>query len=107
MDDFGTGCSSLSSLRSFPFRRLKINHTFVNDLEYSEEACAILSTIVELANTLGMRTTAEGVETIQQLEIVKKYGCTAVQGYLFYKPMPQSQLYPILRVAADAAKSAA
>ena len=83
MDDFGTGYSSLSSLRSFPFKRLKIEHTFVNDLENSEEACGILATIIQLANTLGMRTTAEGVETIQQLDIVKKYGFTAVQGYLF------------------------
>ena len=107
IDDFGTGYSSLSSLRSFPFKRLKIDRAFVKDLEQSEEACAILATIVDLAKTLGMRTTAEGVETIEQLEIVKKYGCTTAQGFLFYKPMPLSQLSPILHGLADGSKSAA
>lgn len=106
MDDFGTGYSSLSSLRTFPFRRLKIDHSFVNDLENSEEARAILATIIQLANTLGMRTTAEGVETIQQLDIVKKYGCTAVQGYLFYEPMPLSRLRPILEGITEGSKMA-
>jgi EAL domain-containing protein (putative c-di-GMP-specific phosphodiesterase class I) len=96
MDDFGTGYSSLSSLRSFAFGRLKIDRAFVRDLARSADARAILKTIVDLANVLGMQTTAEGVETLEQLEIVTQYGCSGVQGYIFYKPMPLAELKSVV-----------
>lgn len=92
MDDFGTGYSSLSSLRSFPFNKIKIDRSFVMDLETSQEAREVLATILALAKTLGMRSTAEGVETNEQLRIVQSLGCTEVQGYLYSKPLPLAQL---------------
>ena len=85
MDDFGTGYSSLGSLAKVPFKKkIKIDRSFVRDLAASPESRAILATIVDLAKTLGMATTAEGVETVEQLSIVKDCGCTSVQGYLFH-----------------------
>ncbi|MGO4685542.1 putative bifunctional diguanylate cyclase/phosphodiesterase [Hyphomicrobium sp. 2TAF46] len=83
MDDFGTGYSSLSCLRSCPFDRLKIDRSFINDLTTSLEARLVLSTVIKLAAMLGMHTTAEGVETQEQYEIVKAEGCGEVQGYYF------------------------
>ena len=65
MDDFGTGYLSLSSLRNFPFNKIKIDRSFINDLTTSAESRAILRTIISLAKTLGMTTTAEGVETAE------------------------------------------
>ena len=96
MDDFGTGYSSLGALRSFRFAKIKIDRAFVRDLDNSEEARAILATIVSLAKLLGMETTAEGVETVEQFKIVKKHGCSQVQGFLFYKPLPLDQLQAVL-----------
>jgi len=83
MDDFGTGYSSLSCLRSCPFDRLKIDRSFISDLTTSLEARLVLSTVVKLAATLGMHTTAEGVETQEQYEILKAEGCGEIQGYYF------------------------
>ncbi|CAA2142103.1 bifunctional diguanylate cyclase/phosphodiesterase [Hyphomicrobium sp. ghe19] len=83
MDDFGTGYSSLSCLRNCSFDRLKIDRSFINDLTTSLEARLVLSTIVKLARMLGMHTTAEGVETIEQYDIVKAEGCSEIQGYYF------------------------
>jgi diguanylate cyclase (GGDEF)-like protein len=92
MDDFGKGNSSLSCLRSCPFDRLKIDRSFIEDLTTSLEARSILATIVSLATTLGMRTTAEGVETAEQYEIVKAEGCGEMQGYYFSRPRPASEI---------------
>ncbi|WP_052699393.1 EAL domain-containing protein [Hyphomicrobium sp. 99] len=107
MDDFGTGYSSLSSLTKVPFQKIKIDRSFVRDLGISMEARAILSTIVELARTLGMRTTAEGVETAEQFEIVKDYGCTLAQGFLFHRPQPPETIREILRTVPDFKQNAA
>ena len=71
------------------------------------EARAILATIVDLARTLGMRTTAEGVETVEQLDIVKEYGCTLVQGYLFNRPEPADGIRQVLRNGYNARRDAA
>jgi diguanylate cyclase (GGDEF)-like protein len=107
MDDFGTGYSSLSSLTKVPFQKLKIDRSFVRDLGVSSDARAILATIVDLARTLGMSTTAEGVETTEQLDIVRQYGCTSVQGFLFNRPEPADVARRILRGAAEDHKTAA
>jgi len=88
MDDFGTGYSSLSYLRSFPFDTLKIDRAFVIELVEKKDAEAVVHMIAGLAQTLGMRTVCEGVETLDQLNAVRRAGCDEVQGYLVAKPMP-------------------
>jgi diguanylate cyclase (GGDEF)-like protein len=92
MDDFGTGYSSLSYLRSFPFDRIKIDRCFINDLGGGSESAAIVKAVTALAESLGMKTTAEGVETEMQLDQVRELGCTDVQGYFYSKPLPVEQL---------------
>jgi diguanylate cyclase (GGDEF)-like protein len=88
MDDFGTGYSSLSHLRRFPFDRLKIDRSFVRDVACDPHAQSIVRAIQALGHSLGMCTTVEGVETAEQLAMVRAQGCTEVQGYLFARPQP-------------------
>jgi diguanylate cyclase (GGDEF)-like protein/PAS domain S-box-containing protein len=93
MDDFGTGYSSLSYLHSFPFDKIKIDRSFIAGLaSRDDEAAAIVRAITGLARSLNMTTTAEGVETEHQLELVKAFGCTEIQGYLIARPMPLAEL---------------
>ena len=92
MDDFGTGHSSLGCLRRFPFNKIKIDRSFINDLTTSLEARSILRTIIALAKVLGMSITAEGIETAEQLDIVRAEGCSEMQGYFFSKPKPITEL---------------
>jgi predicted signal transduction protein with EAL and GGDEF domain len=93
LDDFGTGYSSLSYLRSFPFDKIKIDRCFIADLSSdSHHARAILRAVVQLGSSLGMTTTAEGVETDEQLSIVRQEGCTEVQGYIFSTPKRATEL---------------
>jgi EAL domain-containing protein (putative c-di-GMP-specific phosphodiesterase class I) len=92
LDDFGTGYSSLSYLRSFPFDKIKIDRSFVRDLSAAEGSKMIVRAIINLSKNLGMVTTAEGVETNEQLELVRSEGCDEVQGYLFGRPMPVDAL---------------
>ncbi|MDH3742792.1 MAG: EAL domain-containing protein [Hyphomicrobiales bacterium] len=92
MDDFGTGYSSLSYLTSFPFHKIKIDASFVSGLCEGDENAGIVQAIVGVASNLGMMTTAEGVETEGQLEILRREGCTEAQGYLFSKPMPAGEI---------------
>ena len=87
MDDFGTGYSSLSYLRSFPFDKIKIDRSFVGDISEKPDSIAIIRAIVSLAKSLGMLTTAEGVETPDQLSCVRLEGCNQVQGYVFSRPV--------------------
>ena len=88
LDDFGTGYSSLSYLRSFPFHKIKIDRCFVRDISSTiPSSMAILRTVAQLGRTLGMTTTAEGVETEEQLELVRSEGCTESQGYLLSPPV--------------------
>ncbi|HYF56161.1 MAG TPA: PAS-domain containing protein, partial [Salinarimonas sp.] len=96
LDDFGTGYSSLSYLRRFPFDKIKIDRSFVRELERADSA-AIVEAVVDLAAKLGMATTAEGVETAEQLALVRAKGCTEVQGYLFSPPRPGCEVPAILR----------
>jgi len=92
MDDFGTGYSSLSYLRSFPFDKIKIDQSFVRDLSAKEDSRAIVTAVIGLGRSLGMSTTAEGVETEAQLNLVREQGCTEVQGFLFSPPLPGSAI---------------
>jgi len=92
MDDFGTGYSSLSYLQSFPFDKIKIDSSFVNSLETGNDGIGIIQAVVGFASRLGVITTAEGVETQEQLNIVRKEGCTQAQGYFFSRPMPASEI---------------
>jgi predicted signal transduction protein with EAL and GGDEF domain len=100
MDDFGTGYSSLSYLRSFPFDKIKIERSFIRDLTKREGASAIVRAIAGLGGSLNLATTAEGVETQEQLAIVKAEGCTEVQGYLFSLPRPAGDI-PLILEAMD------
>ena len=90
MDDFGTGYSSLSYLRSFPFDKIKIDQSFVRDLR-EEGSGPIVRAIRTLADCLSMRTTAEGVETYDQLKWLRDEGCHEVQGYYFSRPVPAAE----------------
>ena len=92
LDDFGTGYSSLSYLRSFPFDRIKIDRSFISGLGSNSESTAIVKAVTDLAESLSMTTTAEGVETQAQLDQVRELGCTDVQGYFFSKPVPVEDL---------------
>jgi diguanylate cyclase (GGDEF)-like protein/PAS domain S-box-containing protein len=106
MDDFGTGYSSLSYLRSFPFDKIKIDRSFIKELGKKEDCVAIIRAITRLGHSLGMITTAEGVETAEQRDILAAEGCTQAQGFLYSPPRPLSEtlsliaaLRPKVRVA--------
>jgi diguanylate cyclase (GGDEF)-like protein len=92
LDDFGTGYSSLSYLRRFPFDKIKIDQSFVRDSPYGSDGLAIVKAVIGLGRSLGIRTTAEGVETEAQLDVVREQGCTEVQGYLFSMPLPTNEI---------------
>ncbi|RZL28362.1 MAG: EAL domain-containing protein [Sphingomonas sp.] len=96
LDDFGTGYSSLSYLTKFPFQTLKIDRSFITDLEQSPASVAIVQTVIELAAKLGMQTVAEGVETQAQLEQLRRTRCDAVQGFLLAHPMPANMVMTML-----------
>jgi predicted signal transduction protein with EAL and GGDEF domain len=97
MDDFGTGYSSLSYLRSFPFDKIKIDRSFIRELGKANDCVAIIRAVMRLGSSLGMITTAEGVETDEQLEILRSEGCMQVQGYLFSQPRPVTEIPSLLR----------
>ena len=92
LDDFGTGYSSLNYLRSFPFDKIKIDRCFVDGVDSREDCRAIIRAVTGLATSLGMVTTAEGVERSDQLSQLKLEGCIQVQGYLFSKAMPAASV---------------
>ncbi len=96
LDDFGTGYSSLSYLQSFPFDKIKIDRSFIQDLLTRPGASAIVQAITGLANALGMETTAEGVEESGQVSALRDHGCTSVQGYLFSVPVDSSDVDALL-----------
>jgi diguanylate cyclase (GGDEF)-like protein len=107
MDDFGTGYSSLSYLRSFPFDKIKIDQSFVRDLVERPDSIAIISAVAGLGHSFGMTTTAEGVETQQQLDLMRAEGCTEVQGYFYSKPVPASEIVQLLSRFQERAQAAA
>ena len=101
MDDFGTGYSSLSYLRSFPFDKIKIDRSFIQDLNGKRGGNAIVHAIATLGASLQLATTAEGVETMEQFSIVRAEGCTEVQGYLFSEPRPAADIPGMLAAIPD------
>jgi len=96
LDDFGTGYSSLSYLRSFPFDKIKIDRSFVREVTASANGAAIVRAIAGLGASLGMEITAEGVETREQLDLIRREGCTEVQGFYFSPPRPASELVELM-----------
>jgi len=92
IDDFGTGYSSLSYLRKLPARQLKIDRSFVQDLEREEDARSIVKAVIKLSHALGLEVVAEGVETQGQQDILRELGCDQLQGFLYAKPMSAANL---------------
>jgi diguanylate cyclase (GGDEF)-like protein len=107
MDDFGTGYSSLSYLRSFPFDKIKIDQSFVRGLAERPDSIAIIRAVAGLGLSFGVTTTAEGVETQEQLDQMRAEGCTEVQGYFFSKPVPASEIAKLLVGFQERIKAAA
>src|SRR5437870_4094505 len=106
LDDFGTGFSSLSYLKRFPFDKIKIDRCFVSDIEVDGSA-AIVQAVVNIAAARNMTTTAEGVETEQQREMLRQLGCTQMQGYLFSAPKPAAEARRLLGARLETATAVA
>lgn len=107
MDDFGTGYSSLSYLRSFPFNKIKIDRSFIKDLADRSDCLAIVRAISGLGRSLNITTTAEGVETVEQLDLLRAEGCDEVQGFLFSRAKPAADVEQLLlRFGAGGLKAA-
>jgi predicted signal transduction protein with EAL and GGDEF domain len=96
MDDFGTGYSSLANLRSFPFDKIKIDRSFVSDLENNTDSAAIVRAVLGLGRSLGITTCAEGVETEEQVLRLRREGCTEVQGFYYSRPKPVDEITSLL-----------
>jgi len=99
LDDFGTGYSSLSYLRRFPFDKIKIDRFFIKDVVDNDSSRSIIEAVVNIANSANITTVAEGVETEQQLKVLRKLGCTEIQGYLFSAPLTAPEILPLLQRA--------
>ena len=108
LDDFGTGYSSLSNLRKFPFDKIKIDRSFVKDLSSANvDALAVVRSVARLGVTLGMATTAEGVETREQMDWVRAEGCTEMQGFYVCAPSPAEEITRLLKSSSRKPASAA
>ncbi|MEO5359947.1 MAG: EAL domain-containing protein [Nitrospirota bacterium] len=100
IDDFGTGYSSLSYLKHLPFKKLKIDRSFVNEITKDQDDLTIVKTIIDMSHNLRLKVIAEGVETKEQLELLRELGCDEVQGYLFSKPVPPEKFAVMLKDGA-------
>ncbi len=106
IDDFGTGYSSLSYLRTFPIRSLKIDRTFIRDIDRDPNSATLAQGVVGLGRSLGLKLVAEGVETVRQLTLLRGYGCQEMQGFLLSRPLPGEEALAVLeqgRTLADVA----
>jgi EAL domain-containing protein (putative c-di-GMP-specific phosphodiesterase class I) len=97
IDDFGTGYSSLSHLKHFPVDTLKVDQSFTRDVCVDDDGAAIAAAMVSLAHNLGIKSIAEGVETVDQLDFMSKHGCHEIQGYLFSRPLQTKEFELLLR----------
>lgn len=101
IDDFGTGYSSLAYFTRFPINTLKIDRSFVSDIFQDENAKMIITTIINMAKSINIATTAEGVETLEQLKFLEKQGCDKIQGYLISEPVRSEQVEQLLQKKTD------
>ena len=107
MDDFGTGYSSLNYLRRFPFDKIKIDRCFIEHIADDASSLAIVQAVISIAKSRDIATTAEGVETKEQLELLRALGCTEMQGFLFSKAKPAAELASLLLPQRPPARSVA
>jgi EAL domain-containing protein (putative c-di-GMP-specific phosphodiesterase class I) len=107
MDDFGTGYSSLNNLLRFPIDKIKIDSSFIKNITTSDNCVAIVRAVMSLRRSLGITVTAEGIETIEQLEVVRREGCDEIQGYFISRPLPADAADAFLRERAKAKLGAA
>ena len=107
LDDFGTGYSSLSYLRRFPFGKVKIDSSFIRDLGHEKADSSIVLAIIGLAERMNLLVTAEGVETMEQAQILRSYGCTQAQGFLFHHPLSGEEFARLAAIQAGNAESGA
>jgi len=107
LDDFGTGYSSLQYLKQLPIDQIKIDQSFIRDIETDINNAAIVKTIIAMSHAMGLEVIAEGVETQAQLDFLELNGCLHYQGYLFARPMPLSQLEALLQPGSSLAASLA
>lgn len=96
MDDFGTGYSSLAYLQKMPIHLLKIDRSFIRELDRNPEDRTIVKTIIAMAHSLGIEVIAEGVERVEQMEMLKTFGCDMAQGFLFSRPVPAGEFTRLL-----------
>jgi len=101
LDDFGTGYSSMSYLKHIPLNTLKIDQSFVKELPYDRENFAIVLAIISMAKSLGYTVVAEGVETLEQAQMLNQLNCDALQGYFFSKPVDASEIITLSRKQWD------
>lgn len=99
MDDFGTGYSSLGNLRKYPFSRIKIDRSFIKDLDQSESLRTIVGAIVQMGKALNMRVLAEGVESASQLKVLERNGCDEAQGFFFAVPLPGDEAWRFITMS--------
>ena len=97
LDDFGTGYASMTNFKRLPFSQIKIDQSFVADIEKNTDSLAIVEVVLALARSLHLEVIAEGVETREQFDILNKLGCTGYQGYLFSKPLGVQAITSLLR----------
>jgi len=97
LDDFGTGNSSLNMLQELPIGKLKIDRSFVKDMITNSQDASIVSAILDIARSLGLQTTAEGVETAEQAARLTEHGCDYLQGYLLSRPVPAADIVQLLK----------